>query len=110
MIYCTKGGGKKRREIIEDCFIPEQPEAGKAVKRRRVGECDGSTTSHELVAEEAREGALSSHWEKVPREGENSQRQPGGNPGQSFGHHIGLLLPVESLVCAAEDLVSNPSF
>lgn len=55
MIYCTKGWGKKRREIIEDCFIPEQPEAGKAVKRRRVGECDGSTTSHELVAEEARE-------------------------------------------------------
>lgn len=109
MIYCTKGG-EKRREIIEDCFIQEQPEAGEAVKRGHVGECDGSTTSHELVAEEGREGAVSSHWEKVPREGENSHRQVGGNPHQSFGHHIGLALPVESLVCAAENLVSNPSF
>lgn len=38
------------------------------------------------------------------------QRQVGGHPGQAFGHHIGLPLPVESFACAAEDFVSNPSF
>lgn len=56
------------------------------------------------MAEEAREGAASL-GEGTQGRGEQPEASS-GNPGESFG----LLLPVESLVCAAEDLVSNPSF
>lgn len=64
--------GKKGRGIIEDCFIPERPEAGKAARSQHVREHDGNATSQELLVQEAEGGATSSHWQKVPREEENS--------------------------------------
>jgi len=64
--------GKKGKGIIEDCFIPERPEAGKAARSQHVRERDGNAVSQGLGLWEAEEGAASSHQEKASREGENS--------------------------------------